>query len=142
VGGRAYYDYLLRTPPAFLGIERPRDPAWQMEVNGLWMAQGGIFEIAEANWNFGLIGCFFVSLLISFFFGTLLRRAVFDGSPFFVCFFIAFGLHGLRSVWYQTFSYYRLLTLFVLVYFIALLISQQFLRVPLRRIIPENFFSI
>lgn len=129
--GSSYLDYLLRSPPDILGLPRPQDLAWEMDIQGLWMAQGGIFEVAEAYWNFGYIGSFLVPLLISFFFASLLKRALFSGyaCPFYASFFIAFGLHAPRSVWYQTFSYFRLITVFLVIYIFAKFFAKSFVRI-------------
>ena len=126
--GSSYLDYLLRSPPDILGLPRPQDLAWEMDIQGLGMAQGGIFELAEAYWNFGYTGSFLVPMLISFFFANLLKRALFSGyaCPFYACFFIAFGLHAPRSVWYQTFSYFRLITVFMVIYALAWLFAKSF----------------
>ena len=128
--GGSYFDYLLRTPPDFLGIPRPQDLAWDMYIDGFAMAQGGVFELAEAYFNFGFLGVIFVPMAISYFFGALLRRAVTSGyaCPFYATFFVAFGLHAPRSVWYQTFSYYRLVTVYVVIYLMAGIIAKSFVR--------------
>lgn len=74
--GSSYVDFIARSTPSFFGVPRPEDLASKMEVSGLMMAQGGIYEIAEAYWNFGYWGSFFIPLLISMLLGLLLRRCV------------------------------------------------------------------
>jgi hypothetical protein len=121
--GGSYIDYVLRSPPAFLGLDRPAGLDTLTLISGQIMAQGGIFELAEAYWNFGLIGCFFVPLMISFIHGSLLRKAILRNSAFlFMCYLVP-GFMAFRAVWYQNFSYFRqftvLLIIFIVMYFFA-----------------------
>lgn len=114
--GSSYFDYLLKAPPAFLGLPRPLGLEWAANINGLTMSQGGIFEVAEAYWNFGFIGCFIISFMLSYFFGWLLQKGLLGNNYFFLTWYIVFGFHSFRSIWYQNFSYFRLLTIMLLIY--------------------------
>ena len=114
--GETYFDYLLRSPPAFFGTNRPEDLAFRTGIGDVVMSQGGTFEPAEAYANFGLPGCFFVSFLLSYVMGVLLKNANKHGSIFFACFYLVYGLMGFREVWYQTFAYFRLGTIFLILY--------------------------
>jgi len=122
--GESYFNYFLNAPPAFLGLPRPEGLEWLTEINGVIMTQGGIFEVAEAYWNFGLIGCFVVSFGLSYFFGYLLRRGVTRSNYFFLVWFFVFGFHGFRSIWYQNFSYFRLLTIMLIVYIFCMIFAK------------------
>ena len=113
--GESYFNYFLISPPAFLSLPRPLGLEWATEINGQIMAQGGIFEVAEAYWNFGLFGCFFVSFWLSYFFAWLLRRGLLHNNYFFIVWYFVFGIHGFRSIWYQTFSYFRLMTVMLVI---------------------------
>lgn len=123
--GRGYADYLLRSPPAFLGLDRPLDLAWNTGVGDTVMSQGGVFEPAEAYTNFGWPGCFVVSFLLSYFMASLLKVSNNKGSILFLCWYLVYGLMGLRSIWYQTFAYFRLGTIFVLLYGVLLLVRPK-----------------
>lgn len=125
--GESYFNYLLIAPPAFLGLPRPLGLEWDANVNGAVMAQGGIFEVAEAYWNFGFFGCFLVSFGLSYFFAWLLRRGLLRNNYFFLVWYIVFGLHGFRAIWYQTFGYFRLMTIMLVIYVFGYLWAKWFI---------------
>ncbi len=117
--GSGYFEYLLRSPPAFLGLDRPEGLDTLTLIDGQIMSQGGIFEVAEAYWNFGLIGCFIIPLILSYFHGVILDKAVKRHSIFlFIC-YLTPGLMAFRAVWYQNFSYFRQFTILLLLYIFA-----------------------
>lgn len=124
--GKSYIDYFLIAPPAFLGLPRPLGLEWATGIGDQTMTQGGIFEVAEAYWNFGVLGCFFVSLFISYVFGWLLQRGLKANNYFYLVWYMVYGLHGFRSVWYQNFAYFRLMTVMLVVYMIALFLFKWF----------------
>ena len=114
--GSTYADYIMRTPPAFLGVDRPEDLAFRTGIGDTIMSQGGTFEPAEAYVNFGLPGCFVVSFILSYFMAFLLKTANKKGSILYGSWYLVFGLMGFREIWYQTFGYFRLATIFLLLY--------------------------
>jgi hypothetical protein len=124
--GQSYLNYILITPPAFLGLPRPLGLEWATGIDGTSMAQGGIFEVAEAYWNFGLAGCFLVSLFWSYVFGWLLKKGLTAGNYFFLTWYIVFGLHGFRAIWYQNFGYFRLMTVMMVIYVFGLMVSKWY----------------
>jgi len=126
--GQSYVNYILTAPPAFLGLPRPLGLEWVTDINGQIMSQGGIFEVAEAYWNFGLIGCFVVSFLISYAFGRLLRRGIKYNNYFFLTWYLVFGFMGFRAIWYQNFSYFRIMTVMLVLYIVALVAARWFIR--------------
>jgi len=126
--GESYLNYLLIAPPAFLGLPRPLGLEWFTSINGQVMTQGGIFEVSEAYWNFGLVGCFVVSFGLSYFFAWLLRRGVLHNNYFFLVWYFVFGIHGFRSIWYQNFSYFRLTTVMALIYVCGVMCCGWFIR--------------
>lgn len=91
-----------------------------MDVAGERMAQGGIFEVAEAYWNFWYFGAFFVPLVITYLMGSLLRHALRSPTAWFFAAisFITIMLMTPRGVWYQTFAYWRTVTVIVVLYLI------------------------
>lgn len=124
--GGSYYNYFLTAPPAFLGLPRPLGLEWSANINGIPMSQGGIFEVAEAYWNFGLIGCFGVSFFLSYSFGWILKHGLLANNYFFLVWYITFGLHSFRSIWYQNFGYFRLMTIMLLIYLFAMFTFRWF----------------
>jgi len=124
--GESYLNYILFAPPAFLELPRPLGLEWLTDINGITMTQGGIFEVAEAYWNFGLVGCFVVSFLISYSFGWLLRRGLELNSYFYMVWYLVSGFMSFRAVWYQNFSYFRILTVMLVVYVAALFLFRWF----------------
>ncbi|MFK8029509.1 MAG: hypothetical protein AB8G18_04675 [Gammaproteobacteria bacterium] len=117
--GQSYVDYLLKAPPAFLGLPRPEGLEHFTAINGQIMSQGGIFEVAEGYWNFGILGCVAISFLISYAFGWLLKRGLRYNSYFFLTWYLVFGFMGVRAVWYQNFSYFRIMTVMLILYVAA-----------------------
>jgi hypothetical protein len=124
--GESYFNYLLIAPPAFLGLPRPLGLEWRTSINGEAMTLGGIFEVAEAYWNFGLVGCFFVSFLISYAFGWLLKRGLKYNNYFYLTWYLVYGFMGFRAIWYQNFSYFRIMTIMLIVYVAALFAFRWF----------------
>jgi len=119
--GKTYLDFIPRSIPAFFGTTRPEDLAWSMYiVKNKVMSQGGIYEVAEAYWNLGLIGSFVFPCAITFGLGVILRIGLSYSKNWIYCFssFIALGLMAPRAVWYQSFAYWRLLTVFLVGFYI------------------------
>jgi hypothetical protein len=116
--GSNYFDFLLRTPPGFLGLARPEALAWQMDVAGYRMAQGGIFEVAEAYWSFWYFGAFFVPLIITWSITWFLKQGLVRQRNwfFFSCGYCALMLMSPRGIWYQTFAYWRVFTVLIVMY--------------------------
>jgi len=134
--GKSYLNYLLISPPAFLGLPRPLGLEWATAIDGTIMTQGGIFEVAEAYWNFGLLGCIVVSFFWSYIFGWLLKRGLTTSNYFFLTWYIVFGLHGFRAIWYQNFGYFRLMTVMMVIYVFGLLVSKWY--VANRRLVTSS----
>lgn len=119
--GSSYFDFLWRTPPAFLGLPRPTDLAWEMSVLDEQMAQGGIFEVAEAYWNFGYLGAFFVPMLLTFLMSNLLKIALRSAHHgfFLSASYFTIMLMFPRGIWYQTFAYWRTATVILVLYILT-----------------------
>jgi hypothetical protein len=124
--GESYLNYLIISPPAFLGLPRPLGLEWFTSINGEIITQGGIFEVAEAYWNFGIFGCFAVSFGLSYFFAWIMRRGVLHNNYFFLVWYFVFGIHGFRSIWYQNFSYFRLMTVMLVILGLSYLFFRWF----------------
>ncbi len=120
--GGSYWDYILRVPPYFLYPDRPLDLALIFENYG-YESIGGVFEIAEAYFNFGLIGSFFIPFFISLIFGGIYTRAL-KGGKFY--FFLLLGLLSVfpRGAWYQTFAYFKALLTAAILFLIYWLIME------------------
>ena len=125
--GRDYLNFIPRSLP---GIVRPEsfnalNLAWSTDINGVRMTQGGIYEPAEAYANFGFLGCFFISFLISFFFVWLLKKAKRDYSIFFMAWYIVNGFMLSRIIWYQNFVLIRIVTVMVFLYIVFYIFNQR-----------------
>jgi hypothetical protein len=104
--GASYLEWIPRTLPAFIYPNRPQDLSFQMQYSGEWFGWGGIHEVGEAFWNFGLIGAFIVPFFISYFmnsFGKLFlkSRSLFSAIP------LVWLIMLPRFIWYQSFSFYK-----------------------------------
>ena len=118
--GESYLDYIFRTLPQFFNTDRPLSLAYEMFVDGVQMAQGGIYEVSEAFWNFGYFGVFIIPAFISFLLRYSLERCranQFKGSYYFWgSLFITASLMSPRAIWYQTFVYWRVFTVVLVFY--------------------------
>ena len=104
--GKSYWEFILRTPPAFIYPNRPRDYAWMFGDYGL-QAAGGIYPLAEAYMNFGVFGALFVPAIVSYlssrcYYGALLKQSM---CSYFLLY--SFAAMFLRGTWYQTFAFYK-----------------------------------
>ena len=124
--GESYLNYFLNSPPAFLGLPRELGLEWYTDVLGIPMSLGGIFEVAEAYWNFGLVGCLAVPFLLSWFFSWLLQKGLRTNNYFLLTWYLVFGFMSFRAVWYQTFSYFRIMTIMLLIYLAAKVFFRWF----------------
>lgn len=104
--GQGYFDYILRTPPEFVYPGRPKDYATMFPDYGL-TSGGGFFELAEAYLNFGLLGTFFVPLLITAFIAYFYSTVKWNRGIFYVFALSSILCVWLRGSWYQTFAFYK-----------------------------------
>ena len=125
--GMDYLNYIPRLLPAFIRPEsfNKLGLAYHTNINGVIMSQGGIFEPAEAYVNFGFLGCFFISFLISFFFVWLLKKAKKNFSIFFMSWYIVNGFMLSRAVWYQNFAFARIMSVMLFLYVIFYLLKNR-----------------
>lgn len=118
MNGQTYLDYIPRTLPAFISPERPRDLSL-IFYDFLIPQGGGIFELTEAYFNFGDWGCLLIPLLISFIIGFFIESGKRSASlPIYVligCLSAAI----FRGTLYQTFVFYRILTIIVTLLIVA-----------------------
>ena len=120
--GSSYFDYIFRTPPAFMGLPRPQTLAWDVSfIDNQRMSQGGIFELSEAFFNFWYFGAFLIPYILTRFFGFILKKALIGGKNwfFYAVLFMSLMLLAPRAVWYQTFAYWRVLTVVIIFFFIG-----------------------
>lgn len=106
IWGRGYWEYILRTPPEFLYPNRPADYAW-IFLDWKLSAGGGFFELAEAYYNFGIVGVIVVPMGISFVIARVFSRYVREAGM--LNSFLLFGILSvfLRGALYQTFAFYK-----------------------------------
>lgn len=121
--GQSYIDYILRTPPEFIYPNRPDDLAWLFEQKG-FTSGGGFFELAEAFYNFGYLGCFFIPASISFIIAKTYLNVIINGRLWHY-----FALFAIMSVWmrgllYMSFSFWKAYVTAVILYFIFLALSS------------------
>jgi len=126
VHGKTYLDFILRTPPQFLYPDRPETVAWIFWRHDT-STGGGLYELAEAYYNFGPAGAALVPAIISFLFARVYMRAIRLRTPLAV---LALGLliaTSYRGIWYQTFNYYRMATIW-LTFEAVLIVFTEFKR--------------
>lgn len=123
--GETYLNMVPRLIPSFIRPDewdQAMDLAWQTSIGGQVITQGGIFEPAEAYANFGILGCFFISALVSYFLVWLLKQSFKRHSIFYMAWYITCGFLMLRGVWYQNFAFVRaasvVAVLYILLYFL------------------------
>ncbi|MEW5802918.1 MAG: O-antigen polysaccharide polymerase Wzy [bacterium] len=137
--GKSYFNYFLSLPPAFLGLPRPQGLEWQTSVRSTLMSMGGIFETAEAYANFGYFGCFIISFFLSFFFSWLLRRVHEKNSLFFLTWYLVNGLMLARGVWYQNFAFFRIASLFCLIWIMLRLVDERYIHYNPHKLCSYHF---
>lgn len=109
--GSSYIDYLPRLLPE--GI-RPdiQGLEWKTDIDGLLVTQGAVFEGAESFYNFSLPGVFIISFLISKFLSKLRTTTRYPPWPYII--YLTLFLESFRYIWYQTFAFTRILSIFAL----------------------------
>lgn len=119
--GVPYLDYFLRTPPAFMYPDRPKDLSYIFEEYG-YESIGGFFELSEAYLSFGLLGVVVVPALITSLFKRVLDSSI-SGS--FVNFILLISVLSvfMRGAWYQTFAYYKAVISGLIIYGILLFVK-------------------
>ena len=127
--GSSYFDYILRTPPQFLYPDRPQDLAW-IFINHGFSSGGGFFELAEAYYNFGIIGAFIVPFSVSFILGYSYKLFIINRYSLVSSILLFSILSGfMRGVLYQTFTFYKSIVtgfiLLVMFYFIIGMIQKN-----------------
>jgi len=122
--GRSYIDYLYRLPPSALGLERPLGLEWSTDVDGSVMSQGGIFEPAEAYANFGLPGCFVVSMILSYFLNWILLHGIHRQKTLHLAWYLACGFMLPRWVWYQNFAFVRIATVYLTIWASVMVLAR------------------
>lgn len=133
LNGRGYWEYILRIPPEFISPNRPRDYAWIM-VDWDLKAGGGFFELAEAYFNFGVVGAALMPFIVSFAFARIYDKYSRRGGVAVSVVFFAILSIFLRGALYQTFAYFRALTVAAVLIAGENIIRRSLYRVPTRAI--------
>ena len=120
--GIPYSEYFLRTPPEFLYPDRPKDLSAIFDSYG-YISIGGFFELAEAYLSFGLLGVFFVPMLISYVMAYVYKRAI-AGSLFFYLQLLAMLSVFMRGAWYQSFAYYKAIYTGMIIFLVVVLMKK------------------
>jgi len=105
------------------------DLAWHTDIRGQVMTQGGIFEPAEAYANFGILGCFFISALVSYFLVWLLKQSFKRHSIFYLAWYITCGFMMLRGGWYQNFALVRVASVMAVVYILLFFLRPSWIQI-------------
>lgn len=122
--GSGYINWIYNLPPAFLGLPRIKGLEWFTSINGIKMSQGGIYEVAEAYWNFGYLGCLSLPFFVSWFMVSALSRGRRSENILWTTTFLCFGLLGYRAIFYQNFVYLRILTIMLCLAFFFFAFSR------------------
>lgn len=132
--GSSYFDWILKIPPQFIGLPRPKGLEWGASIGNQVMSQGGIFEVSEAYWNFGLVGCFVISFLVSYLISYLLRKGLRNSNLFMLTWYLVMGFMSLRGIWYQNFTYFRVFSVMILIYVVSKVFVPWFVRSRIRKV--------
>jgi hypothetical protein len=125
--GGSYLDFIPRTLPELLYPDRPTDLAWIFADSGL-TSGGGIFELAEAYLNFGVIGCIVVPLVITWLIARLSLHAERDRHFTAMMAYLVVVSLFFRGIWYQTFALYKTMLTWLLIelaLFAAMKLSER-----------------
>lgn len=137
IHGKSYFEYILRTPPEFIYPDRPEDLAWIFTKFG-YSSGGGFFELAEAYYNFGIIGVIIMPFLISFYIGISYKYflnnkfSLLYSLPFFTILAVF-----LRGILYQTFAFYKGFITGIVLFSIFLILNSW-----LRVFTKKNYISL
>jgi hypothetical protein len=116
--GASYIDWIPRTLPSFLYPNRPNDIAFQMHYNGDWFGWGGVHEVAEAFWNFGIFGVVFVPFIFSLVL-NLLGKKLLNSRSLYSAIPLVWLIMLPRYIWYQSFGFYKsTIVLYILIFLI------------------------
>ncbi len=130
LGSSSYLNWLKNLLPRFLGVERV--PGLEYFLNPyvgdtfgkLTFTQGGVHEIAEAYLNFGFFGSFIIPFIWSAIFSSFEKNIVqqkeinswnsniLDLNAFIS---LVFLLMSFRGIFYQNFTYFRTITILILI---------------------------
>jgi hypothetical protein len=130
--GETYLLVIPRLLPSFIRPnewDRSMDLAWHTNVGNVGFTQGGIFEAAEAYANFGILGCFFISALVSYFLVWLLKQSFKRHSIFYMAWYITCGFLMLRGVWYQNFAFVRAASVMAILYILLYFLRPSWIKI-------------
>ncbi len=125
LNGSSFFNFIGQSVPSFLadiiGYERPRDSAWILADyvdHG-----GGIYNIAEAYWNFGLPGVLIWGVIMGFIIysiekhfnnylaGTVDKKNIYKSLTYYLCIGISVTFIGSMNT---TFKYLQLILILLL----------------------------
>lgn len=117
--GSSYIDYIERIPPSFVHPDRPKDLAWTFSDNG-YTSGGGFHEIAEAYYNFGVLGSFMVPFIITTIIFYSIRIFYIKSDSFFQNLVLLGILSVLvRGLFYQSFAFFKAIITAYILWFIC-----------------------
>ncbi len=104
--GKSYIEFIPRTLPSVIYPNRPEGLEWIFQDYGL-TSGGGIFELAEAFANFGIIGVIFIPGFLTYCYARIFMHAIIKRTPkLFLLYSIVVSLF-FRGIWYQNFAVYK-----------------------------------
>lgn len=130
--GETYLYMVPRLIPSFIRPDewdQAMDLAWYTDIRDQVITQGGIFEPAEAYANFGILGCFFISALGSYFLVWLLKQSFKRHSIFYLAWYITCGFLMLRGVWYQNFVFVRAASVMAVFYILLYFLRPSWIKI-------------
>ena len=104
--GKSYLEYFFRLTPSIFrqGIPLKYALEWHTHISDYIVAEGGNLEIAEAFYNFGLLGVILVSLFTSSLLIFIAKQA--SKNIAFMVLFLTLGFESVRYIWYQYFAFF------------------------------------
>ena len=105
--GKGYFDYFARLAPEILSPHRPEDYAHFFK--NVYSSGGGVFEIAEAIINFGLLGAMVMPFIFSVIYSYIYKNFENFKTLYWTILAGALLCVFLRGSWYQTFAYIKAL---------------------------------
>ena len=143
LGTSSFLNWFKNILPRFLGFSRVTGLEYflnpyvdDISLNIISMSKGGVHEITEAFLNFGYFGTFIVPLIWSTLFSTFEKNVIktkelYKSKKVIIDFYafisVAFLIMSFRGIFYQNFTYFRTITIIILmVPFIKRFQSESF----------------
>ncbi len=126
--GAGYLNYIPRSVPGFLWANRPEDESILFTQSLGETSGGGFFELAEAYYNFGIVGVVIIPFVLSFSAARLFSSCRYQATL--LNYLLLWGVLGSwwRGAWYQTFAFWRGITTAFIIYIALVVALELFVR--------------